>query len=120
MLPKYLGKLKKVNEIIRTLQKRGELSQYVILKGRTKSQLSAQTKASKKTTLNDVLGIEIVVASEKELETILNYINIYFTTFDSDKYDVTTKKIKKQNGYEATHVRYQLAIWHIKVKLKKK
>ena len=97
MLPKFLSKLETINSIIKRLQKNGKVSQYVSLNARIKSQFSAQTKSSQKAKINDVLGIEIIAATEKELNTILNSLDMFFTIVDEDEYNITTKNIKKKN-----------------------
>jgi len=97
MLPTFLNKLDTINTVIKRLQENGKISQYVILNARVKSQLSARTKTSQKAKINDVLGVEIITATEEEFKTISDYLEMFFTTIDKDEYDITTKNIRKKN-----------------------
>lgn len=87
----------KINKIINELKNQGEISDYVELRARIKSPKSA-FKNDKNKALDDIFGMEVLAATEDELEVIKNKIEEYMVANKEE-----CNKWDKPNGYKAEH-----------------
>ena len=86
-----------INSLLNKLKDNGNISEYVELRARIKAPMSA-IKNDRKKTLDDVFGIEILTATEKEIEIVKNEIEKYMIANEE-----RCNKWDKPNGYKAEH-----------------
>lgn len=86
-----------INRIINTLKENGDISEYVELRARIKAPQSA-LKNDKYKALDDVFGIEVITATEDEIETIKQKVEECMNV-NQEK----CNKWDKPNGYKAEH-----------------
>ena len=91
----FMLNLQIIIENIKRLQNNGEISEYVEVNARIKSFQSSYKNTSKKA-LDDIFGIEILTATEMEIEKILDNLKQIYVMSKYKEHD-------KENGYKAKH-----------------
>ena len=86
-----------INKLINQLKNNGNISEYVELRARIKAPISA-IRNDRKKTLDDVFGMEILTATENEIEIVKNEIEKYMIANEE-----RCNKWDKPNGYKAEH-----------------
>lgn len=84
-----------INDWINELKENGSVSEYVEIRARIKDASSAIFNDNRKA-LDDVFGMEVIAATEDELQIIINKILEYFEVIREKNHD-------KDNGYKAQH-----------------
>lgn len=84
-----------VNNKINDLIDKGKISEFIQVRGRIKSAESAINNDSSKA-LDDIFGMEIITATDKEITTILQSLTPYMLKTKCKNHD-------KPNGYKAKH-----------------
>lgn len=86
-----------INKLINQLKDNGNISEYVELRARIKAPMSA-IRNDRKKTLDDVFGMEVLTATESEIEIVKNEIEKYMIANEE-----RCNKWDKPNGYKAEH-----------------
>lgn len=90
-----------INSVVDILKQKAKISPYVEIRARIKDTNSALKNFFKDKLLDDVFGVEIICANEKEIEIIKNELEKNFKSTRS-------KKHNKSNGYKAEHESYSI------------
>ena len=91
----FMLNLQTIIDDIKKLQNNGEISEYIEVNARIKSFESAYQNVSKKA-LDDIFGVEILAATEIEIEKIFDSLQ--------EKYIMSKyREHNKKNGYKAKH-----------------
>lgn len=88
-----------INHLVDTLKKKAKISPFIEIRARIKDSNSALKNHFEDRLLDDVFGVEIICANEKEKLIIKEELEKYFKTTRSKKHD-------KANGYKAEHESY--------------
>lgn len=84
-----------INKLLIQYKKQGDLSYFVELRARIKTPESALTNDKEKA-LDDIFGMEIICATEEEIDFCVKQLSNFMNTFKS-------KEHNKPNGYKAKH-----------------
>lgn len=88
-----------INEVIDMLKQKAKISPFIEIRARIKDTNSALNNFFNDKLLDDVFGVEIICASENEINIIKNELEKYLKSTRSKKHD-------KPNGYKAEHESY--------------
>lgn len=90
-----------INGVIYILKQKAKISPFIEIRARIKDTNSALNNFFNNKLLDDVFGVEIICANEKEIEIIKNELEKNFKSTRS-------KKHNKSNGYKAEHESYSI------------
>lgn len=93
--PSFVKVMKFVNDLINNLKDNGELSEYTELRARIKAPKSALKNDAEKA-LDDSFGMEVITATEAEMDRVMRECRKWMTTQKEKNHD-------KPNGYKAKH-----------------
>lgn len=90
-----------INEVIDMLKQKAKISPFIEIRARIKDTNSALNNFLNNKLLDDVFGVEIICASENEINIIKHELEKKFKSTRSKKHD-------KPNGYKAEHESYSV------------
>lgn len=90
-----------INSVVNTLKQKAKVSSFIEIRARIKSIQSALRNFNNDRLLDDVFGVEIICANEREIEIIKSELERYFKSTRSKKHD-------KPNGYKAENESYSI------------
>lgn len=101
----FINFLNYLNQYMNQLKDKGVISPFLQFRARIKSPISAIKNDGRKS-LDDIFGIEIICATDEEIEEAKKALEEIATKPDFQGKE--EKTIKKDNGYEAIHCFYVL------------
>lgn len=90
-----------INSAVEILKKKGKISQFIEIRARIKDINSALNNHTKDKLLDDVFGMEIICATESEIQIIKE-------TIEGNLKTTRSKTHNKPNGYKAQHESYSV------------